>query len=502
MKNFIKIFLASIIIAGLSACEDLDVQPKNFYSSDNFFETIDEAESGLIYAYDALTYVEYAKGPFYICELPTDNYGVKADEAWGSQELDRWKVTGTEIILLDYFRYSYIAINRANAVIKSVIDNEFSGAERDRILGEAYFLRAFSHFNLVRIYGLAPIRESLVDELSKTMAAMPKDMQEMYSFIIADLEKASQLMDINRQVGRADKVAAQALLAKAYLYMASAKESNVPLYDALTGNVDDLYGNAALYADSVINQQSEYGFDNDLLNIYNINNPDGPEHIFMAAMDRTGTEEGDYSKLGMFYTPYLEASEFYVINPDSSFTLNRPGWGVFTTNESFVATFKVEDKRRSDLMVSEIFDKESQASLGTYQDGAIPYRFTRKYLDPQFAGEKSSAKPYLMRFTDVLMIFAEAKAEGAEALEAYNKVRRRAGVEELADLSGLTKDEFRDLIIEERGREFAFEGDRLHDLRRKKIVQESVAAAAGLSDMEVSFYPIPQREIDLNPNID
>ena len=57
------------------------------------------------------------------------------------------------------------------------------------------------------------------------------------------------------------------------------------------------------------------------------------------------------------------------------------------------------------------------------------------------------------------------------------------------------------LIIEERQRELAFEGDRLWDLRRKNIVQQNVTEAAGLSPEELAFYPIPQREIDLNPNI-
>ncbi|GAL81724.1 hypothetical protein JCM19274_283 [Algibacter lectus] len=72
---------------------------------------------------------------------------------------------------------------------------------------------------------------------------------------------------------------------------------------------------------------------------------------------------------------------------------------------------------------------------------------------------------------------------------------------ELADLSGLSKEDFRELIIEERQRELAYESDRLWDLRRKNIVQREVVEAAGLSPEAVAFYPIPQREIDLNPNI-
>ncbi|MCG8580317.1 MAG: RagB/SusD family nutrient uptake outer membrane protein, partial [Bacteroidales bacterium] len=146
-----------------------------------------------------------------------------------------------------------------------------------------------------------------------------------------------------------------------------------------------------------------------------------------------------------------------------------------------------------------IFDADGN-STGTVANGTIPYEFTRKYVDPEYTGDKSSTRPYLIRFSDVQLIYAEATAD-AGGLAEYNAIRRRAGVSELTDLGSLTKDEFRSLVIEERQRELAFEGDRLWDLRRKNMVQDKVTEAAGLTPEQLAFYPLPQREIDLNPNI-
>ena len=81
------------------------------------------------------------------------------------------------------------------------------------------------------------------------------------------------------------------------------------------------------------------------------------------------------------------------------------------------------------------------------------------------------------------------------------RIRARAGLDNIE--SGLSKDEFRDMVVQERAWELAFEGNRLFDLRRKAMVTEKDpnAAAAGISEADAAFYPIPQREIDLNSNL-
>ncbi|MCL2133867.1 MAG: RagB/SusD family nutrient uptake outer membrane protein, partial [Bacteroidales bacterium] len=88
-----------------------------------------------------------------------------------------------------------------------------------------------------------------------------------------------------------------------------------------------------------------------------------------------------------------------------------------------------------------------------------------------------------------------------EAYSLVNQIRARAG---LADLTpGLTLAAFRDAVIQERAWELAFEGNRLYDLRRKArvVITDAKAQAAGVSEAQAAFYPIPQLEQDLNPNI-
>ena len=494
-----KIIVGLAFVIGFVSCESLDVKPEGFYSDENFYKTIDDAEAAMLYAYDALTLVSYAPVTFYIAELSTDNCLVKQDEGADAQAFVNWEVTSQNSLLTEYYRSIYIAVNRANAVIENVEGKGYNVEDEERLLGEALFLRAYNHFNAVRAFGLAPLQKSLIDKLDETTAVLPENMEEVYAFLIDDLTRAVSYLQVNRVTGRADKVAAQALLAKVYLFAASAKENGVPKYDSIIESVDNLYAKSAEYAGAVINGQSEYNHDLDLQNIYDVEAANGPEHIFILSLDRSGTQEGDYSKLSKYFIPYIAGGSVYLKNIDGSFSETHDGWSVFQTTNNLFSSYEAVDKRRNELFVSEVFD-ESGTSIGTVSDGTVAYSFTRKYFDPAFEGDKTSTRPFLIRYSDIQLVYAEATAN-AEGLVQYNKIRNRAGVSELTDLGGLSSDNFRQLVVEERQRELAYEADRLWDLRRNNIVQQEVIEAAGLSPEAVAFYPIPQREIDLNPNI-
>lgn len=159
----------------------------------------------------------------------------------------------------------------------------------------------------------------------------------------------------------------------------------------------------------------------------------------------------------------------------------------------------MNDKRKTDLIVTTVYNASGAvvASVG----GKFSYPFTRKYVDPEFIGEKSSAKPYLIRFSEVALTYAEAVGPTTEGYYWVNEIRKRAGLSNLDPT--LSKTAFRDAIIQERAWEFAYEGQRLYDLRRKAIVtkKDPKAIAAGITEQQAAFYPIPQMEIDLNTNL-
>ena len=328
---------------------------------------------------------------------------------------------------------------------------------------------------------------------------MAEDLDEMYGIILSDLKTAAALLDVSRKTGRADKVAAQALLSKAYLTIASAKESGAYRYTGMAVDANAMYDSAAFYASQVLYDQSEYSLDTSLLNIYDINYPDGPEHIFIMSMDITGDAEGEYSKIGMLFHPWVAGEPYYIMNPDSSLTYASYGWEVFQTTTAFYNSYDANDGRRTQLLVSRVYDAGGNviASIGS----GFTYPFCRKYVDPGFMGQKSSAKPYLIRFSDVALIYAEAAGPTTEGYYWLNMVRSRAGIGDATP--GLSTEDFRDAVVQERAWELAFEGNRLYDLRRKAMVTEKDPRAmnAGISEENAAFYPIPQMEIDLNTSL-
>ncbi|MBP7462889.1 MAG: RagB/SusD family nutrient uptake outer membrane protein [Bacteroidales bacterium] len=493
-----KIFSLLLVLGLMAGSCDLNEEPYGFYSEDNFYKTPADAEASLMFAYNALTFLEYSRGIFYIGELASDNCDVKADEGYGSQQLNNWTADASNETLTYFFKYCFIAINRSNAVIDNVVNSTFDSSIKNRLLGEAYFLRAYNYFSLVRVFGLVPIQKNMVKSISQTSPNMAKNMDELYDFIISDLKQAESLLEVKQKVGRADKVAAQSLLAKVYLTIASSKESGVAKYTEMSADVNKMYEEAAAWSHKVLYDQSQYALDNNLLHIYDVDAPNGSEHIFIMSMDRTGLNEGNYSKIGMMFHPWVDGVPFYLKNPDNSFTYVTNGWEVFMTNTAFYNTFDALDKRKTDLIVTNVYNANGTVtgSVG----GKIKYPFTRKYVDPQFVGQKSSAKPYLIRFSDVALTYAEAVGPTADGYLWINKIRNRAG---LGDLNpGLSASNFRNAVVQERAWELAFEGHRLYDLRRKAMVvaKDPKAVAAGITEAQAAFYPIPQMEIDLNVN--
>jgi len=491
--------LSILLFCGLliTSC-DLTEEPYGFYSEENFYKTVDDAEVSLLYAYNTLNFIEYSRGIFYIGELASETCDVKSGEGYGSQDLNNWSADANNETLTLYFKYCFIGINRANAVIENVANSSFSEEAKKELLGEAYFLRAYHYFNLVRVFGLVPIQTSMVKTIAQSSPNMAVNLDQIYNMLNSDLRLAESYLGVNRVIGRADKVAAQSFLAKSYLTIASAKESGVPKYTEMSKDVQTMYDSAAYFSAKVLYDQTEYSLDPDLLNIYDVFSPDGPEHIFIMSMDRSGDAEGEFSKIGMMFHPWIAGVPYYVKNPDGTLTKTTNGWEVYMTTTDFYNSYSETDKRKTELLVTQVYD-----SLGTVvgEMGVnFTYPFPRKYIDPKFEGQKSSAKPYLMRFSEVALIYAEAAGPTTEGYYWLNEIRNRAGIGDAAP--GLGVVDFREAVIQERAWELAFEGQRLFDLRRKSIVtvKDKKAQTAGITEAQAAFYPIPQLEIDLNPN--
>lgn len=488
--------LLIILTGAITACS-LDETPYGFYSGDNFYKTEEDAESGLMYAYNALNYLEYLRGIWYVGDIPTDDMYPKSDESGDIHMLENWTTTPSTELTHYYFKYCYISINRANAVIARISDSSLREEVRNRVVGEAHFLRAWNYFNLVRTFGVCPITTKPIASLEQTTSPLAKDLKEVYDLIIDDCKAAIRLLEVGKVFGRADRVAAEALLAKVYLHLASSRHYGAPGYVNIDIDADATYALAAEYARKVVNDyDGVYGFDDSLRHIYDVYAPDGPEHIFIMSTDRSGTHEGMYTKIPLQFLPNNSSVPIFIKYPDGSLQKgNGNGWGVFLINDDFVENaYLATDRRRTELLHRTIYDQYGAEILPSPVRGY----FTSKYVDPDFIGERTSARPYLIRYSDIALVLAEA-AGPSEGYPLVNRIRTRAGIPELNP--GMDLETFRRAVINERKLELAFEGNRLFDLRRTASVTSTVQEASSLTEEEAAFYPIPQREVDLNPNV-
>ena len=503
MKNKIAIVLAALCLA---AC-NLDETPYGFYSEGSFYKTEADAQAATMYIYDAINYIEYSRAIVFLGGMNTDELDPKGDATQSTKDLDAWSMNNfrSNTTLGNFFKYSYITINRANAVIENVPKMNIDENNKKRYTGEAYFMRAYSYFNLARNFGRVPIHMKVVTSIDDTAAGLAESLDQLWGYIIADLEEAIKLLPYysKPEPGRADKAAAQGLLAKAYLYLASAKNYQVPQYKDMSFDVDEYYAKAAEAAAAVVDnsEQTTYHLDPDLMHIFDVQYPDGPEHLFIMSMDRTGETEGQYSKISKMYIPYIAGGTVYLKQGDSDELIpTHDGWSEYRTNISFYNTmFEAGDLRKDWLICKEVYDADGNVAAS--YPGKLTYPFCRKYIDPSFVGDKTSTKPFLMRFSDIVLTYAEAAGPTEKAYAMVNSIRSRAGLGPLPTVE--SKETFRMYVITERLRELAFEGNIAYDLRRTGRLH-TVQALVGqgiTSDDDVVFYPIPSIETDLNPNI-
>lgn len=505
MKTIKYIFLSLIIVA--SSCS-LEEDPYGVYSNQNFYSTEEDALSALLYAYEPINYIEYAaRFMLYMGDVSSNQYKMygKAQET----NLYTWEVDTNTDEFLYLFKYCYLSIGRANSVLENVAGmSNISASSKNQYLGEAYFLRAFNYFMLVKNYGSVPYRSKSVTGTSEIQAPYAT-IEELYGYIIKDLETATSLMEIVKSQGRADKVAAQALLSKVYLTMASSKMTGAPGYDWVK-DYEEAYQQASKWAQEVLNKQSSYALEEDLTKVYDVDyHATSPEHIFITSMNREGVGfEGVFSQLPQMFGIGL-APIYISKNLDGSGGvqkfLNTEGncWSVFRVDEDFYNQYSDQDLRKA-LMVSTIY-KEDGSVLATYSDknltdsdpvkNAFYYPFCRKYTDYQSNSHRTSANIYLIRFAEVALTCAEAEGPTAEGYKWVNAVRNRAQLDPLP--TGMSKEEFRKAIWDEREFELAFEGHGIYELRRTNRVKEKVTNK-NVKDEFAYFYPVPQRELDLN----
>lgn len=485
----IKIRYSILYLAGaiaLASCTSLDEIPKSSQESSQFYKTESDAEAAINAIYSALikgndAQSMYNRGIQLVTETTTDDYiaGPRAYNA-NVQALSRLAHDASNDRVQSIWQDSYQLINRANIAIdriQQIDDSHIAANKKSQYLGEAKFLRALIYFNLVRWFKYIPLVLHETTSLNgKTLNVAQASEDEVYEQIIHDLKDAESLLPRPDEysaddAGRASSGSAKALLAKVYLTRQQwqlAAEKSKEIIDS-----------------------GWYGLFENFSDVFDAASKNGKEHIF--SIQFTG-HTGIVSHM-------LAISEAPFEVPG----VNGQHYDAYNTQSNLYASYAPEDKR---LPVTFVTKMVSPTNGKTYELSAPHFN---KYYDQTSVGSQvnSSRNIPVIRYAEVLLIYAEALNElngpTAEAYDAVDQVRHRAGVTLLStEAPHATKDEFREYIFEERRKEFVYEYNRWFDLsRRGADYYISKLKTAGKTNVAARHIhlPIPQRELDLNPNL-
>ncbi len=471
MKKYLSVLFALIFF--FSSCKKfLQLEPQYVVNTASFYKTEQDFETAIVGSYSELQSL-YNAPMVYIGELTTDNaHIIWTSPTTSESELDEMMVTPSNGFVGSVWNLNYKIITESNTILDNIDNAKLRDALKQQYKGEAKFLRAFAYFNLVRLFGDLPIVthnfRSPNEIQSYDMSRKPAD--SVYAIIINDLKQASSALQgvAGLSKSRASVGAAKSLLGKVYLTIHQYAEASAVLNDVISGGTYSLQtGYASLFTN---------------------NNDELPESIFEVKYLSGNIGEGN-SFSSIFTPPSFNAAIF---------PQNMNGSGRIIPTRDMMDAYESGDIRRKESIMDSL-----RVQGGTYE--AIPYGL--KFVDFTVGIPGDGGVNYVaLRYADVLLMYAEALNELDKTDEAYtyiNMVRQRAG---LNGIGGLSKTEFRLAMEKERRVEFFCEGSRWFDLIRTDraiAVVNNYFDANGLSfsvTQNELLMPIPQREIDINPD--
>ncbi len=444
MKNASIMLMAIFSISLFVGCADVESgfeeKPLSLQIPNNFFSTESEFEVALVGTYRPL-YTEWSGYDYgYDLLLASGAEDVRSDAPIFSN-IDRLRPTDGEEVVRGFWKQHYQCIANANTIIGNLGNaKDISEQRLGELGGQAKFLRALSFFNLVRFFG--EVQLTTFENQNDIENLKQSSITEIYASIIANLKDAEEgLPSSFPEKGRATKGAAKALLSKVYLTMAG-----WPLNDA------SKYAEARDKASEVMSLG--YDLEPNFADLWTQDKKlTTPEFIF--------TFYGSFEEDGAFGSHMHQATRHWGNGEEK-------GWGDYFSEERFLNVFP--DGPRKDASFTTVFPD----GTSWFDAGVQPH--IAKYRDAGQVGRDwgEGFRP-ILRYSDVLLVYAEAAnmAEGGPSQAAYdavNAVRQRAG---LADLPlGMSQSDFDKAVLDERNWELAFEGNRWHDLVRKKMVVE------------------------------
>jgi hypothetical protein len=478
--TFNKLMLGLVFLFFAIGCEDQLIEaPQTFLSQEAVFSS----KAGAISATTGI-YEPFREGNLYGWWL-LGNIEFFSDYLFGrgsQSPASRYQLASRGIGRIgNIWRGGYQVINRANIVVQQLEEKDIEGVDatlKNRLIAEARFLRAFSYFHLVRLFGDCPLRTT--PETDQANLAIPRSPEsDVYAQIIADLQFAeSNLPNVAYNEGRATRWSASGLLSIVYLTRSQWSE-------------------AAAKAKEIMNSG--------LFSLVEVEKPEDFQNIFGPSVV---THSEEIFSLKHARIAGLEFEPLWLMHrAGSGYSLGGNAHAWFGNPDSWLGDWMAEiggpDLRTTDWMYNGPHD---ELSLSV----EIPMLFKKfRDTDSDLPGNDFP----IVRYTEILMIYGEATSQAnsgptPEAYEAVNMVRRRARGKDLntpdpeIDIpAGLSAAEFQDEVLLERAKEFCMEGKRWYDLLRTgktlEVIRASGPGKAAIEEKHLK-WPIPSEEIDNN----
>lgn len=490
MKKYI--LAASVVAASLTlpSCGDdfLDVVPPTQISADEYFSTEAHLEELLISAYTPLFWFDYSQGTYSPLNITAD---VMADDIYVGGEtqndMDTWHLMAryktypdkvNNVIWVD----CYNGVRRCNYVFQNIpTATDLSEDTKNRMLAEAYILRAYYYSIVWKFWGHVPYyTENLVTAIGKTPA------DEVYANIITDLEAGLALnklpmRETGARLGRVTKAMAYMVYADVVMYQKDQSR----------------YATALGYMKEIINS-GDYDLFADFDAMWAPENEQNQEVIFAVGyFNQTASRSwGNPYYVGGSVTPTLISPHSLTAGTECNGVAFVDGWGFAPVRQEAYDAFEEGDLRR-DGTINDFRDNTQYKRR--YQDTGL---WLRKYAARQGGNDGQIADAQLnfgndlvlFRYAETLLNAAELVALGAgdgDAQGWLDKVRSRAG---LGSVSPTV-----DNIINERRFEFMGEGKRYFDLIRSgKAASVLVPDEYGRQQWTENkkYLPIAQSEIN------
>ena len=454
--------------------------------------------------------------------------GQNTNDMAAAFDLENWRTVSNNEIAYDVWRANFYGIARCNMAIHYIpdvaTDSTMSASMKQRLIGEAKFLRAFYYFRLVRIFGGVPLTLDVISDDAEW--TMPRaSVEQIFTAIINDLKDAEAVLWNKSEypateLGRATKGAAQAMLMKTYLYMAS------PYWNKqLSVSADECYAQAKYWGEQLIAaaEAGEYSLCPNYADNFTLEGENGQESIFeIQYVEDPTSDYGD--KVGGFGA--TRGTFTIVLTRSRSSKIGGEGWGFNKPTNNLYQEYEPTDPRRDATILnpvdSLVDNPNEEFYLGTRYLSRKYALYTNETGTEFYKLAHATRGPInnkQIRLADAYLMYAEAclgAGDEATAKTYINKVRERVGLGEVGTYSitvngqTIASPTVEQCLRHERRVELAMEGHRWFDLVRYGGTKAHMDAYAATEPTEAKaqmnafiegvheLLPVPSKEQQLN----